>query len=80
MHVVWACQMVKIKELGVDSAMSYPTLLPGYSLGHAKELVDKFEARLQAQRRDKNGRAMAKSNASSGQQRKKPRGRPRKQT
>ena len=33
-----------------------PTLLPEHLLRHAKELVDKFEARLQAQRLAKDGR------------------------
>ncbi|KAH9203893.1 hypothetical protein DL95DRAFT_471980 [Leptodontidium sp. 2 PMI_412] len=68
----------------------HPTLLPVHSLGYAKELVDKFEARIRAQRGVNNKRgglgSMTKQKASveaktlSGQQGKKPRGRPRKQT
>ena len=67
----------------------YPTLLPEHSLGHAKEMVDKFEAQLRAQREVKNGRgaagvkrgerAVVEANASGGQEQKRPRGRPRKQ-
>lgn len=34
----------------------YPTLLPEHLLEHAKEMVDKFEAQLRAQREAKNGR------------------------
>ncbi|KAH7370234.1 hypothetical protein BKA65DRAFT_471464 [Rhexocercosporidium sp. MPI-PUGE-AT-0058] len=34
----------------------HPTLLPSHSLGHIKELVDKFEARIRAQRRVSNKR------------------------
>ena len=65
----------------------HPTLMPEPSLGNAKELVDKFEARLRAQRKVKNergglglkrgGRAVAKPDAPTGQEEKKPRGRPR---
>ncbi|KAH7378933.1 hypothetical protein BKA64DRAFT_241722 [Cadophora sp. MPI-SDFR-AT-0126] len=68
----------------------HPTLLPGHSLGHAKELVQKFEARIRAQRgvNHKRGglgskarqKASVEAQVSSGQQGKKPRGRPRKQT
>ena len=68
----------------------HPTLLPVHSLGHAKELVDKFEARIGAQRalRNKRGglgsktkqKVSVEAKALSGQQGKKPRGRPRKQT
>jgi len=64
-----------------------PTLEPEHSLGHAKELVDKFEARLRAKRGDKNKRgrlglkrAVTEADESSSQQQKKPRGRPQKQT
>ncbi|PVH67793.1 hypothetical protein DL98DRAFT_264836 [Cadophora sp. DSE1049] len=68
----------------------HPTLLPAHTLGHAKELVDRFEARIRAQRgvNNKRGRLGSKikrkvsveAKESSGQQGKKPRGRPRKQT
>lgn len=66
----------------------HPTLLPVHSLGHAKELVDEFEARIRAQRGVKRGRlgsntrqkASVEAKALSGQQGKKRRGRPRKQT
>ncbi|MAD81937.1 MAG: hypothetical protein CL912_03150, partial [Deltaproteobacteria bacterium] len=68
----------------------HPTLLPVHSLGHAKELVDKFEARIGAQRAVNNKRGglgsktkqkvSVEAKALSGQQGKKPRGRPRKQT
>jgi hypothetical protein len=66
-----------------------PTLLPEHSLGQAKDLVDKFEARLTTQRRFKNGRGRlgsepGRSGVRKGyigrQQQKRPRGRPRKQT
>jgi hypothetical protein len=68
----------------------YPTLEPEESLEHTKELVDDFEARLQSQRGVKKGqgrlgvkrgeRAVVQFDASGGQQHKRPRGRPRKQT
>ncbi|KAH6704183.1 hypothetical protein BKA61DRAFT_183609 [Leptodontidium sp. MPI-SDFR-AT-0119] len=66
----------------------HPTLLPVQSLGHAKELVDEFEARIRAQRGVKRGglglntrqKASVEAKALSGQQGKKRRGRPRKQT
>jgi hypothetical protein len=35
----------------------HPTLMPEHSLGNVKEQVDKFEARLQAQRKIENRRA-----------------------
>jgi hypothetical protein len=64
-----------------------PTLEPKHSLVYVKELVDKFEARLRAKRRDKNKRgrlglkqAVTEVDESSSQQQKKPRGRPQKQT
>jgi hypothetical protein len=64
-----------------------PTLEPEHSLGHAKESVDKFEARLRAKRGDKNKRgrlglkrAVIEADESSSQQQKKLRGRPQKQT
>jgi hypothetical protein len=68
----------------------YPTLLPEHSLEHAKELVEDFEARLRTQRDVKNvrvdpyleqgRRAVVQADASGGQQQKRPRGRPRRQT
>jgi hypothetical protein len=77
----------------VDGVLHYlvdwsPTLVPEHSLGHAKELVDEFEARLLALREVKNGqrgpgskrdeRAVVEVNVS-GRQQKRPRGWPRKQ-
>jgi hypothetical protein len=66
-----------------------PTLEPVRSLEHAKELVDEFEARLIALRKDKEGRVgpgvkrdgqmMMGGDVSGGQQKKRRRGRPRKQ-
>jgi hypothetical protein len=66
-----------------------PTLQPVHSLEHAKELVDEFEARLLALRKDKKGRVglgvkrdrqmMMGGDVSGRQQQKRPRGRPRKQ-
>lgn len=59
-----------------------PTLLPKHSLGHAKELVDEFEGRLRALRKDKERRdreVTMEGNASGVQQMKRPRGRPQKQ-
>jgi hypothetical protein len=60
-----------------------------HSLEHAKELVDEFEARLRALRKDKEGRvgpgvkrdgqSVMAADVSGGQQQKRPRGRPRKQ-
>jgi hypothetical protein len=69
----------------VDGMLHYlvelcPTLEPQHSLGYAKELVDKFEARLQAPRGAKSGRkglglkikkqAVVEPDASGGQQQK----------
>jgi hypothetical protein len=63
--------------------------VPGYLLGHAKELVDELEARLRAQRGVKTGRgaglkrgeqAVIEADASGGQQEKRRQGRPRRQT
>jgi hypothetical protein len=66
-----------------------PTLLPKHSLENLKEIVDKFEAQLRAQRPVKNGRggpglkrgkrAVIQAGASGGPQQKRRRGRPRKQ-
>jgi hypothetical protein len=90
----WEVRQIIGKE-DVDGVLHYlvdwyPTLLPEHSLGHAKELVDKFEARLRAQREANNGRggqglkrgerAVVEADASGGQQQKRPRGWPRKQT
>jgi hypothetical protein len=90
----WEIRKIVSKEV-VDGVLHYlvdwhPTLPPVYSLGYAKELVDKFEARLRAQREANNGRggqglkrgerAVVEADASGGQQQKTPRGRPRKQT
>ena len=58
-----------------------PTLLPEHSLGHSEELVNKFKARLRAQCKVKNKpgrRAAVNADAPTGQEKKKPRGRPRK--
>jgi hypothetical protein len=81
----WEVRKIIGKE-NVDGVLHYlvdwyPTLQPENSLRHAKELVDKFEARLRAQREVKNGRggrATANANASDGQE-KRLRGRPWKQ-
>lgn len=56
----WEVRQIIGKE-DVDGVLHYlvdwsATLVPEYSLGHAKELVEEFEARLLAQRRVKNGR------------------------
>jgi hypothetical protein len=66
-----------------------PTLQHVHSLEHAKELVDKFEARLRALRKDKEGRVgpsvkrdrqvTMEGDVLGGQQKKRPRGPPRKQ-
>jgi hypothetical protein len=53
----WEVRKIIGKEY-VDSILYYlvewcPTLEPEHSLGYAKELVDEFEARLQALRNDK---------------------------
>jgi len=62
----------------------HPTLLPEYSLGHAKGLVQRFEARIRAQRgvNHKRGGLGSKTRQKAGVEvkGKKPRGRPRKQT
>jgi hypothetical protein len=67
-----------------------PTLVPKHLLGHAKELMDEFEARLRAQRGVKNRRGgsgleqgdqtAVETDASGSQPQKRPRGRPRKQS
>ncbi|CZT13577.1 uncharacterized protein RAG0_17073 [Rhynchosporium agropyri] len=59
----------------------HPTLLPVQSLGHAKELVDQFEARIRAQRGSKRGGLGSNTGqkASVKVEGKKARGRPRKQ-
>jgi len=86
----WEVRQIVGKE-DVDGVPHYlvdwrPTLLPKYSLGHAKELVDKFEARLRAQCRVKkgprskqDGKGQAKTDVLGLQEQKRPRGRPRKQ-
>ena len=65
-----------------------PTLVPQHLLGHAKELLDEFEAQLRAKRGAKNRRgpglkrderAVVEADVSRCQQ-KRPRGRPRRQT
>lgn len=67
------------------SATLVPEHLPGHLLGHAKELVDEFEARLRAQRGVKNGRGgpdmkrREQADVADIQQQKRPRGRPRRQ-
>ena len=60
----------------------HPTLLPVHSLGHAKELVDEFEARVRAQRGSKRGGLGSNTRQKAGVkfEGKKARGRPRKQT
>lgn len=78
----------------VDGVLHYlvewcPTLEPEHSLGHAKEIVDEFEAQLLEQRSVKSGRrglglkarqqTTVEADASCDQQQKKRRGRPRKQ-
>jgi hypothetical protein len=89
----WEVRKIIGKE-DVDGVLYYlvewsPTLVPKHLLGHAKEPVDEFEARLRAQRGVKNGRgaglkrgeqAGREADASGGQQEKRRRGRPRKQT
>jgi hypothetical protein len=90
----WEVREVFGKEY-VDGVLHYmvewcPTLQPVHSLEHAKELVDEFEARLRALHKDKEGRVghsikrdmqvTIERDLSGGQQQKKrPRGRPRKQ-
>ena len=88
----WEVRQIIGKE-DIDGVLHYmvdwhPTLMPEHSLGHAKEMVDKFEARLRAQRKIKNvrgglglkrgGRVVAKADALSCQEEKKSRGRPQK--
>jgi hypothetical protein len=56
----WEIRDIIGKEF-VDGEMHYlvewsATLVPKYELGKAKVLVDKFEARLQAQCRQRNGK------------------------
>ena len=89
----WEVRQIIGKEY-VDGMLHYlvewcPTLEPQHSLGHAKEMVDKFEAQLRAYRWPKSGReglglkvkkqAAVGADASGGQQQKERRGRPRKQ-
>ena len=89
----WEVREVIGKEY-VDGVLHYmvkwcSTLEPVHSLEHAKELVDKFEARLGALRKDKGGRvgpgvkrdgqSVMGAEVSGGQKQKRPRGRPRKQ-
>jgi len=64
-----------------------PTLLPKHSLGHAKELVDNYEAHIRALTNDRGGsgskrseKANVEAKGITGRQGMKPRGRPRKQT
>jgi hypothetical protein len=89
----WEVRRIIGKE-DIDGVLHYlvewsATLVPGHLLGHAKELVDEFEARLQAQRGVKNApgaglkrgeQAVIEADASGGRQEKRRRGRPRKQT
>jgi hypothetical protein len=56
----WEARKIAGKE-DVDGVLHYvvdwyPTIMPGHSLGHAKEKVDKYEARIRVQRKVKNGR------------------------
>jgi hypothetical protein len=90
----WEIHNIIGKE-DVDGIVHYlvewnPTLMPAHELKNAKELVNKFEARLQAQARQENGRgrpsllkagqrAILKAHATVGTQQKR-RGRPRKET
>ena len=89
----WEVRQIIGRE-DVDGVLHYlvdwvPTLLPKHSLGGLKEMVDKFEAQLRAQRPVKNGRggpglkrgkrAVVQADASGGPQQKRRRGRPRKQ-
>jgi hypothetical protein len=86
----WEVRKIIGKEY-VDGVLHYlvewcPTLEPQHSLGHAKELVDKFESQLRGHRGVRGGRRglglkikkqMAlESDASRGHQQKKRRGRP----
>lgn len=87
----WEVREVIGKEY-VDGVLHYmvkwcSTLEPVHSLEHAKELVDEFEARLRARRKDKEGRvqlglkrggqSVMGADVSGGQQQKRPRGWPR---
>jgi len=89
---IWEVRKIIGKE-DVDGVLHYrvvwaETLEPEYSLGHAKELLDKFEAQLRAQREAKNKggpglkrgeQVVVEAGGSGDQQQKKHRGRPRKQ-
>lgn len=89
----WEVRKIIGKEY-VNGVLHYlvewcPTLEPQHSLGHAKVLVDEFEAQLQAHRRTNDSRerlgqktereVAAEAEGSSGQQQKRRRGRTRKQ-
>lgn len=55
----WEDREIVGKE-DIDGVLQYmvdwhPTLMPEHSLGNANKVVDKFEARLQAQRKLKSG-------------------------
>jgi hypothetical protein len=98
-EVVDADQEWEIRDIigkeDVDGVVHYlvewnPTLVPKYTLKNAKEMVNKFEARLRAQGRQEKGRGrppqskvgqrtMLEGQAIKGTQQKKQRGRPRKQ-
>jgi hypothetical protein len=82
----WEVRNIIGKE-DVDGVLHYlvewsPTLEPVHLLGHAKELVDEFEARLRTQHGVKNGRGLSalkirqKAIGQGSQQQKRPRGRP----
>jgi hypothetical protein len=85
----WEIRKIVGKE-DIDGVLHYlvewsPTLLPEHALGQAKELVDKFEARLRAQReanKGRGGQGLKRGDRAvvGGRQQKRPRGRPRKQT
>ena len=80
----WEVRQIIGKE-DINGVLHYlvdwrPTLLPEHSLGHAEELVNKFKARLRAQCKPKNKRgrrAAVNADTPTGQEKKKPRGRPR---
>jgi hypothetical protein len=98
-EVVDANQEWQIRDMigkeNVDGVVHYlvewnPTLVPKYALKNAKEMVDKFGARLRAQARQEKGtrrppqskvgqRTMLEAQATKGTQQKKRRGRPGKQ-